>query len=370
MRKSSSSRREPTEAEKSAARARALKKIEDGHGKPRGRRSEIIPQKALDQMRSEVRARFASDEDYEAWKKEAARKSRERMDAWIRDPPWFTFYDPYRSVVSGGTPEFIGPKGEKLEFRSPSAARQLLYLAKSAADEYLAGNTVTREEWQKALGDWKQIVNEMRTDIVKKNFQFRDPLGDSVAPKVDEFSPFQVLSIVHQLFAKNWKPSEETEARNDGEVGIGVFHQLWCVICLSEVDSALLSTLYEDAGDGIDSAIRATEALGHAREFLRLATAVLTTPAVEHADHEALVVPLRQEFALAGAKAKLAKDPRQAAKREVKEWWIRWRANPAWYQSKSSFARAMLDKFPVLSSQPVIEAWCRQWERAEGSVNE
>lgn len=365
MRKISASRSEPTETQKAEALTRALKKVEEGHPKARSRRSESISEDALDQMRSEVRARFASDDEYEAWKKETTRKSRGHMDAWIRNPPWFTFYDPYSSVLSGTTPAFTDANGKKLEFRSPDAARQLLYLAKSAADEYLSGNALTREDWNKELGNSKRMVNELRTDMRASNFQFRDPLGHSVSPNVDEFSPFQVLSIAHQLFSKNWVPSEEEQDREDDGVKIGFLHKLWCVICLSEVDSALLSVLYEDAGDGIASAIEAAEALGYARELRRLAAAALKSPALDPLDRGPLVVPLRREFALAGAKARLAKDPKQAAKREVKNWWIRWRANPTWYQSKSSFARVMLDKFPVLSSQPVIEAWCRQWEKAE-----
>lgn len=53
-----------------------------------------------------------------------------------------------------------------------------------------------------------------------------------------------------------------------------------------------------------------------------------------------------------------------AAKSAVKEWWGRWQRSEITYQSKAEFARAMLDKYQnQLTSQPVIEGWCRLWEK-------
>jgi hypothetical protein len=354
MRKSRDKNSEPTQAEKEQAIARALKEIEDKYSTPRPRSTF-----------KGVGASQPGDEQAEAKRKEALKSARRHMESWLRDPPWFTFYSPYRSVLQGDAPKFVDRKGKALTFRSPSSGRQLLYLAKAAADEYLGGNKLTEQEWQKALGEWKIVVKDMRRDIAAGKFEYRDPLGGSVSPELDELDPFEVLSIGYQLFRANWQPSQEEEARKIDEDGIGFFHALWCVICLSEIDSAVLSVMYEDAGDGIDSAIRATQALGYARECAHLALTLMHPGSSEVPAREALVVPLRKEFALAGAKAKLAKDPKQEAKRQVKEWWVRWRVNPALYRGKSSFARAMLDKYPDLSSQPVIEGWCRSWEKEE-----
>jgi len=61
---------------------------------------------------------------------------------------------------------------------------------------------------------------------------------------------------------------------------------------------------------------------------------------------------------------KISTDPKQAAKATVRECWIDWQKRPDIYKGKAAFAKAMLDKFPdVLESQPVIERWCRAWER-------
>lgn len=61
--------------------------------------------------------------------------------------------------------------------------------------------------------------------------------------------------------------------------------------------------------------------------------------------------------------AKLKKDPKQAAKATVRECWDDWQKRPDRYDGKAAFARDMLAKFENLKSQPVIEGWCRKWER-------
>lgn len=80
-------------------------------------------------------------------------------------------------------------------------------------------------------------------------------------------------------------------------------------------------------------------------------------------DRDALLALTRTEIARAGVAAKLARDPKQAAKATVKECWEAWQEEPDRYKSKAAFARDMLNKFEHLESQPVIEGWCRAWER-------
>ena len=63
------------------------------------------------------------------------------------------------------------------------------------------------------------------------------------------------------------------------------------------------------------------------------------------------------------AYAKLANDPKQKDKATVRECWEAWQKRPDNYGSKAAFARDMREKFPNLESQPVIEGWCRTWER-------
>ena len=58
-----------------------------------------------------------------------------------------------------------------------------------------------------------------------------------------------------------------------------------------------------------------------------------------------------------------AANPKQKDKGLVRECWDDWQKLPDRYAGKAEFARDMLDKFESLKSQPVIEGWCRAWER-------
>jgi len=98
------------------------------------------------------------------------------------------------------------------------------------------------------------------------------------------------------------------------------------------------------------------------------------TPAVNKSVNEVLVLRAsvdslrlelgngRANFSRRGAQAKLANDPKQKAKEEVKQCWLLWQEHPGRYKSKAAFAKDMLDKFGnILESQKVIEGWCRDW---------
>lgn len=63
------------------------------------------------------------------------------------------------------------------------------------------------------------------------------------------------------------------------------------------------------------------------------------------------------------ANKKHADDPKQAAKKSVKECWELWQKKPERYAKKSVFAKDMLEKYTSLESQKVIEDWCRSWEK-------
>jgi hypothetical protein len=71
----------------------------------------------------------------------------------------------------------------------------------------------------------------------------------------------------------------------------------------------------------------------------------------------------RQCQARAGAKAKLANDPKQTEKYFVRECWGAWQQKPDSYKGKAEFARDMLTKCEYLTSQKKIEDWCREWEK-------
>lgn len=65
----------------------------------------------------------------------------------------------------------------------------------------------------------------------------------------------------------------------------------------------------------------------------------------------------------AGATAKHANDPKQAAKTSCKAEWVDWQNGLTAYTSKAEFARMCLDTHPALSSENVVTGWCREWEK-------
>ncbi len=87
-------------------------------------------------------------------------------------------------------------------------------------------------------------------------------------------------------------------------------------------------------------------------------TAMLAVASGNRAESEA-----RTALARIAAQARHAKDPKQTDKASVRECWGAWQKQPTRYRGKSAFARDMLDKYPSLRSQQVIEGWCRDWEQ-------
>ncbi|MEJ5030767.1 hypothetical protein [Comamonas sp. MYb69] len=77
---------------------------------------------------------------------------------------------------------------------------------------------------------------------------------------------------------------------------------------------------------------------------------------------ERIAKEIRRRDAQAGASGKLAKDPKQLAKQQVRECWDIWRGEPSRYKSKSAFAKDMLSKYEQLESSEVIQRWCREWD--------
>lgn len=106
--------------------------------------------------------------------------------------------------------------------------------------------------------------------------------------------------------------------------------------------------------------------LSHSLDLLAEAASTAAALLVKMPIHADIAKAVRAQQAAKAVKVKLAKDPRQEAKRLVKECWQEWRAHPTRYRTKAAFAKDMLDKFDRLVSQPVITGWCRQWEK-EGS---
>ncbi|MDR5660984.1 hypothetical protein [Burkholderia cenocepacia] len=67
---------------------------------------------------------------------------------------------------------------------------------------------------------------------------------------------------------------------------------------------------------------------------------------------------------LEAAKVRISKDPKQADKKKVREYWDRWQVEPNLYKTQESFARDMLEKFgeeggcgSLTSTATIIKKW-------------
>lgn len=191
-----------------------------------------------------------------------------------------------------------------------------------------------RHEWAAFLRDMRGTLDYIRADLPLDRVQFVDKAGNDVPPPLrEDVPPALIATIISHTSAIAEAPPEL----------VSLTRRIWCLVCLENVDSALLAQLYEDAGDALGSFSDAAEALRNARGPEKRATSM----------------------ALKGAMAKLAADPKQAEKRAVRECWELWRQEPARYDGKAAFARDMLQKFESLTSQVTIERWCRLWEMSE-----
>lgn len=322
----------------------------------------------MEQQNRERRARMSPEERAadDAAKEDRLRAARAHAEAWIKDPPWFSFYDPYRSVLSGQSPRFVDSKGELVPVRqgASSSVRELLHLAKKAADRYLQGQHLTVEEWKTALSSFKKFIRDISKEIPFDRIQFVDIMGNPVEdPGELPDDPFSILSLHQQLLERH----ADKFSREDWSV-VGMLHTLWCVICLSEIDHALLSCMYEDAGDGIFSAMRARDALSNAERVEGILAGQQVLGREDRAtDGDHLVATIRQDLARSGAAAKWAAHPVGQAKAEVQQLWQEWQRQPSRYRSKAAFARDMLDKFEALGNQAVIVRWCTEWEKEQAA---
>jgi hypothetical protein len=190
---------------------------------------------------------------------EALAAAKAQTEAWLKDPPWFTFYDPYASFLSSDEPRFRKHSGEAVQKEKdrPIGAYHLLRLGIDAAREWLGDEKISKDSWKEALLSTKTMVADLRNAIPLERIDFRDPFGKPVpTPDRADIDAFEVVLLMHQL---STRPEAQSLPERD------MLRQLWCIVCFREIDHALMCHLFSDAGDGSASAIRAAEALMNAR---------------------------------------------------------------------------------------------------------
>lgn len=129
-------------------------------------------------------------------------------------------------------------------------------------------------------------------------------------------------------------------------------YALWCW------DQAILSLYNGDAASSASAVAYGVDATRMAEEYVSTVMGRSDSP----------MRAARRNFAQQGIAAKLARDPKQAEKRFVRECWESWQAEPTRYKTKAAFARDMIEKCAHLTSTNQIEEWCRNWERERKST--
>jgi hypothetical protein len=128
-----------------------------------------------------------------------------------------------------------------------------------------------------------------------------------------------------------------------------IFRQAFLMACLYEIDAALLGM--KAGGQGaIASALNASESYS-------LAAAISA--------HGEQLKSGKREMGRQGARARIEKSEKTAAKDAVHLWWLKWQGDKTLYKSKRAFADAMRDKHPELENEEVIKRWTLQWEREQ-----
>lgn len=286
------------------------------------------------------------------------KKADDYFQAYLAADVWFDFFDPYKSVVGAAKPKFVAFNGKSLTFKRKADADRLLYLAADAAKEYLGPfsgtNLVSEDLWKEALVVAKQEVKEMRGALPLENISFTNQLGEPIEKiNPDDIDALEVVRIYYQLLAHPDAP--EAERRT--------CHQLLCLLCLREIDSALMSVIFDDAGSGISSAINASEALASAKS-LRPAR----PPDLEYGKTK-VSVSSRAEISAR------ALEIRNTSRYAAQDWaWEEWRriGGSQYANNKSEFARDFVipkvkTLFKTAAGQPlevgqkqVVEVWLKR----------
>lgn len=97
------------------------------------------------------------------------------------------------------------------------------------------------------------------------------------------------------------------------------------------------------------------DAVAEIVEMASLANEIKSRPLVEQ--------KARKDVARNAAAAKLANDPKQAAKRDARRLWEDWQSGRTLHKSAAAFARYVVDTIPAIESEESVRRWGREWRK-------
>lgn len=268
-----------------------------------------------------------------------------KIDAWAKGPGRrFLYYDPVLTFSEAGNDRFIEEDGTPRKELNPDS-EALFNLGREAFARLRRSEPLGRDEFDGGYAFYWWCIDFWRNQLIELQsiggLQFTNRQGDETSVDINLLDEGEVISL-------NWKYL--TRVDNLSEVILTAFWQCYLFHALREIDNALIG-LALDGREAVVAALGASSALSNA----------ISIESGNTKEQE-----IRRGIAYRGAMEKLRRDPKQAAKIQVKECWVEWQNKPERYKTKSAFAKDMMDKYAELDSQAVITRWCSLWEKEAG----
>jgi len=279
------------------------------------------------------------------------------VDEWIKSKAYrkFKAYHPYLTFSDSLNNCFVEPNGKQGKELNPDT-EALFDIGREVYKRLPDG--YTKEDFDQAYSSHWEFIDNLRQTFQKMESDGKikgvNEAGEVIAPLWSDLADNQVLDLAWQLFPKMKLGADSVPVQMLAEAFL--FHAFY------EIDSAIIGS-YLDGREAIAAAIAATNALANA-------------VAIESGNDR--LQEARREMAYRAALAKIAKDPKQTAKRDIFSCWQVWQEEPDRYDGKADFARKMLDrvkekcncmegKCKCLKSHDVVKRWCGEWENSNFS---
>lgn len=201
------------------------------------------------------------------------------------------------------------------------------------------------------------VLAENAKELARIGFDNRETFPWGNRSVEIEFEEFSLLDwAIHGM-----------ECQNDRNVTLT---QIYSIATLWEIDDAMSQATKE----GIT--IHFIEKLSIAAFYLSEASEAKALDSARHwrgfslLDMEVQFKERKSKEATSRAAARYANDPKQVAKRFVKECWQEWRTNATRYNSQSAFANDVLQKVetdqegnPIISFDTIVKKWIPEWTK-------
>lgn len=250
--------------------------------------------------------------------------------------PYLTFTDPLNTY-------FVKPNGKQRGDKWPSADA-LFHIGREAYKLFL--KVESKAQFDDVHLGYFKMLDETRQAFQEEKVRVRDTSGNALEIDWIGAADNQIVGAAWEMLSKDESAAVSFERH--------LFMQMLLIYTFTVIDDALIYIDFGSSGDAVSATTEASNALARVMEIK------------SRRDH---LQDARKEMSLRGIKAKLANDPKQTAKKYVKDCWLVWQEEPERYKGKTDFARKMLkqEQCNSLKSQVKITNWCREWEKSHSA---